>query len=429
MRLAWAEPSEGDGLMAERRITWDFEGGRLAAARELAPDHWECAVAGDSDAQGRNRSAIWFACELHGMAGRVVTIDLVGLHGEWNLRPSMAWGPETRPVVAPGPATVPAAERPWRRLAADEVSWDGTPGAERLRLRFTVPSPEARGAGGSGVATLAYIEPYTFADHRRFVAAVVARHPGVVRHRVLGRSPEGRPIDLLEIGDQAGSSGRAIWVIFRQHPWETYSSYAAEGLVERLLADRAARLAFRWQVAPMVNVDGCARGSTRHNTLGKDPNREWNQSEPTPEVACLRQAILDELGGRPAFFLDVHNNNQQTGDYMALTNLSFGATPEAGEACLERYEALVRQIASGLAQRSHFSGTVRAVARPAPWGSPGPLDTGRRAGKPFAFPCVLLEMRTGPLPTRGGAYGAIDDQRRLGAALVESIIGALERDR
>lgn len=404
----------------EATITWDFEGGRFASAKRVGPDHWECAVAGDTDVDGRNRSSLWFAAELRGLGGKRVTLDLVDLAGEWNLRPSLGWGIETHPVIAPGPSTLPPESRPWRRLRADEVAWEGTSGAERLRLIVAVPEHP------SGTATIAYIEPYTYADHRRFIARVRQHHADAVKHRVLGHSVEGRAIDLLTLGpDRPDRDLEAIWVVFRQHPWETYSSYAAEGFVDYLLSHQEVRDRFVWQLVPMVNVDGCAHGHTRHNTLGKDPNREWNQESPTPEVACIRQAIDEALGGTPVFFLDVHNNNQQTVDYLALTNLSFGASQEEATVRQETWQALIDRIAANLSSRSHFEGTVRRRSDPAPYGPPVATNASTRAGKPFSFPSALLEMRTGPLPTRKGAYGTLADQRRLGAAIAESLFRRL----
>ncbi|CAA9246075.1 MAG: hypothetical protein AVDCRST_MAG77-1899 [uncultured Chloroflexi bacterium] len=410
-------------------ISWDFEGGKLDGAREVAPDHWELAISGDGDEAGRNRSAIWFACQLDGMGGRQVTLDFVALEAEYNLRPANAWGPDTLPVLAPGPGSLAPEGRAWLRLRRDEIEW--TPASDDrtqrslLRTRFMVPE------GERNTATLAYIEPYTYADHRRFVQRVTQRQnapSGILSHRVLGHSPEGREIDLLTVrGEQSHGSA---WVVFRQHPWETYSSYAAEGFVERLLADEALRAEYTWQLVPMVNVDGCFHGHTRHNTRGKDPNREWCLVKPTPEVACIREAIRAGEGGQPLFFLDVHNNNQQTVDYLQATNLSFGKSREAAQAVGARYEALIARLAALLAQRSHFSGTTR----PSPWeertGAPGvpgaperedALTPLMRSRKPFQFPSALLEMRTGPLPTRGGAYGTLADQRQLGAGLAEAL--------
>jgi hypothetical protein len=397
-------------------ISWDFDGGKLAAARELAPDHWECAIFGDTDAAGRNRSAIWFGCELRGMSGRPITLDLVDLTNEWNLRPSMPWGPHTRPVLAVGPATVPPGERPWRRLAEQEVTWLPAEGP-CLRLQFIVPVGD--------VATLAYIESYPYGDHRRFVDSVVAADHAALQHRALGQSPEGRPIDLLTIGDGAGCP--AVWAIFRQHPWETYSSFAAEGFVERLLASADLAGGRRWYVVPMLNPDGCYHGYTRHNPAGHDPNREWLSRQPTPEVAVVRDAVLATTPDAPAVFVDVHNNNQETVEYLALSSHSYGERPAEAQVELERQEASLRRLAGALAQGSHFSGEVRLARRPAAFGPAGaaPETPAGSAGKPFHFPSVLLEMRTGPLATPAGGYGTIGDQRRLGAALAESLAAFL----
>lgn len=131
----------------------------------------------------------------------------------------------------------------------------------------------------------------------------------------------------------------------------------------------------------------------------------------------------------------MHNNNQQTVDYLAVSN-NFSGLPDsvAGER-REQYDVLVERLAQVLAAGSHFSGTVRggapaagAVATPgaavetaAAAEVSATAAAAARGRKPFTFPSLLLEMRTGPLPTRGGAYGTIADQRRLGAALGQAI--------
>ena len=367
----------------------------MDSARRTGPLHWECAIAGDTNPEGRNRSAIWFWFELRGVAGRRVTIDLTALRGEWNFQSSIGWGPATRPVFG--------GDGHWRRFRDDEVEWDGTPDAERLRLTFEVPIIDR--------VALAYIEPYTYGDHQHFIDGLRANPSAGVTHHVVGRSPEQRRIDLVTIGSGSidGTDG-VVWLIHRQHPWETYSSFAAEAAILHLIENEEARRGLTWQIVPMVNPDGCFHGHTRHNTLGKDPNREWKQAAPTPEVACVRAAITAKLGGEPVFFADVHNNDQRSNDYLMLTS-----APHIKD--VAGAEALVALVARRLASGSHFSGTTRPPPAPAPGAA--------HAGKPFSFPSALLEMRTGPLPTRNGAYGTIEDQRRLGVALVDAIGAAL----
>lgn len=61
----------------------------------------------------------------------------------------------------------------------------------------------------------AYFAPYPMARHEALVARLQSL-PGV-QLRVMGHSCDGRPMDLLQIGE-AGAGKRAVWVIARQHP-------------------------------------------------------------------------------------------------------------------------------------------------------------------------------------------------------------------
>jgi hypothetical protein len=103
---------------------------------------------------------------------------------------------------------------------------------------------------------------YPYADYLRFVNAL-PRHAHLEK-RVAGTSDGGREHWELTITDPAvpAEKKRTIFWHAREHAYETYSSFAMEGLVEFLLSDAAAEFRRHYIIVlhPMTNVDGVAQG-------------------------------------------------------------------------------------------------------------------------------------------------------------------------
>jgi hypothetical protein len=103
---------------------------------------------------------------------------------------------------------------------------------------------------------------YPYADYLRLVNALPS-HPHLEK-RLVGQSDRGREHWELTITDPAVPSERKRKIFWqaREHAYETYSSFAMEGLIEFLLSDAAAefRRQFIIVLHPMTNVDGVAQG-------------------------------------------------------------------------------------------------------------------------------------------------------------------------
>ena len=67
-----------------------------------------------------------------------------------------------------------------------------------------------------GSVWFAYWTPYSFERHMSVVAEL-ARAPACVAHRVIGRSLDGRPLDMLVFGDGPAQ----LYLAARQHPGES----------------------------------------------------------------------------------------------------------------------------------------------------------------------------------------------------------------
>jgi murein tripeptide amidase MpaA len=151
----------------------------------------------------------------------------------------------------------------------------------------------------------AYFAPYQMDRHAALIDRIAAiPHVG---HRVLGKTLDGHPLDLLTIGN----GPLQIWLYARQHPGETMAEWWMEGALDLLVSNDAVaaqlREAATFHVVPNMNPDGSARGHLRTNSVGVNLNREWANPTPerSPEVYHIR-AAMDETG--VDFAMDIHGD-------------------------------------------------------------------------------------------------------------------------
>ena len=365
-------------------LDWSFESGSLAMY-DVDKNAIRALVRRDYDWRGRNWAGIWCYFCIRGAKGEEIEVRFVDLTDEWNERTSFSWGAKTRPVYS-------VDHRHWRRF--DTVTFN-----ERDRTLTVKFTPESESVW------VAYIEPYPLERLDHLVARVEAWPGGGVRS--LGKSVLGREIQAVSMG--RSKRGKHAWILCRQHPWETGTSYAAEGLIERLMADTPEaenmREQVRYTIVPIANPDGVALGGTRYNALGYDLNRNYDQVSPTlcPETYYVLREIercIDE--GEDVTIFNLHNNNQEAVDYIA------GHAETLGQGLLE-------QFAKALRRHTFFRGDARSRVEP----------TCSNAGR--ALPMVLLELRTGFDPTLN-RYITWEDQKSYGAGLAAAIYETLTGD-
>ncbi len=247
----------------------------------------------DHERGAPNRAAGHIHVRLVGTPGARVTLEFVNLDNVWNGRHgSVARELKTVATSADG--------RSWTTVPTDALPGD------RVRVTLTMPGTQLY---------VARMQPYRVSDLERLVAAVRASpHASVT---TIGRTAQGRALEMLRIGDPAAP--RRVFVRARAHPWESGSSWVAQGLVERLLRDddvaRGWRERYVLHVLPMANVDGVARGGTRFNVNGKDLNRNWDapaDAELAPENAALErwlEAMIAD-GHKPDLAIELHNDGR-----------------------------------------------------------------------------------------------------------------------
>ncbi len=141
---------------------------------------------------------------------------------------------------------------------------------------------------------------YSYQDYLNFINALSGH--AHLEKRILGRSDGGREHWQLTITDPSidMSKKRTILWHAREHAYETFSSYAMEGLVRFLLSDEAAgyRQHYVFVIDPVVNVDGVYEGFEYRG--GYDfPDPRGTAS------AQLAYETVDRL--KPDYFVTWHN--------------------------------------------------------------------------------------------------------------------------
>lgn len=387
-------------LLAAISVTTSFEGGSLGRVERVTPTHLRCAVQGQSDANNRNRQASWYYFRLDGLPAEAIEIDFVDLAGEYNFRPG------THPVTRNTRPVFSYDGSAWSHFTDSQVSWSESD--MRLTVRFTPERPRM---------WIAHTVPYTGRDLDRLLGG----RGSAMRVETIGKSVHGRDIRLLTITDPATPESRkkAIWLVARQHAWETGTSWVVDGAVRFLLSDdpEAARLrrSTVFKALPVFDPDGAAEGAVRFNANGYDNNRNWDIADPRlmPEIDALRQAILRwaDSGHRIDVFLALHNT--ESTDYV--------------EGPLAGYKSLAVELTGRLRKQTSFYDPL------SPRESMGaPIEKGRMMVDQYLFserriPAFLMELMVERHPGLGRPRTARDFSE-FGAGLVKCLAGSVNAE-
>jgi len=279
----------------------------------------------DHERDSPNRAAGHIHFRIVGQPGARLTLEFRNLDNVWNGQPGSVAGELKAVALSPDGGT-------WTTVPTEAL-----PG-NRVRVGVTVPD------GGS--LYLARMQPYRLSElDRLMTTARASRFAGITR---IGETVQGRPLELVRIGNV--DAPRRVFVRARAHPWESGSSWVAEGLIARLLQDdetaRGWRERFVVYVLPMANKDGVARGGTRFNVLGKDLNRNWNapvDGTLVPENAALERWLEGMIakGQKPDLAMELHNDGR---GLLHISRPPVARLPEHLER-MARLEALLREKA------------------------------------------------------------------------------------
>jgi murein tripeptide amidase MpaA len=203
-------------------------------------------------------------------------------------------------------ASYPNAWNGYRALASyDEKRWF------RVHTEYNGAELLIRHRPMQEAASYAFFVPYKEALRKKLLRA--AKKSPHVTHRKIGKSVQGRPLDLLVFGDEKRMTKR-VWIIARQHAGESMAEYCVDGMVRHLIdANDPIAQTFLSRatvyIVPNMNPDGSAVGNLRANANGVDLNRAWvNPPETAPEIQLVR-GLMDETG--VDVFLDVHGDEER----------------------------------------------------------------------------------------------------------------------
>ncbi len=377
--------------------------GRLPRPIEKVSDtHFRLGAKG-KDQDGRNRQANWYYFRIDSAGTKELTLDIVDLPGEYNYLPNQgAINNYTPPVISYD-------RRTWKHI--DTFTYD--PAEPKLTLRVMPKQAQL---------WIAHVPPYTAQNLDR-LRADASRHPDF-REQVIGKTLGGRDLVLWTVATQPVAKDKpTVWLMFRQHSWETGSSWAGEGAIRALLRGdveaRRRRQSIIWRIFPLCDPDGVARGGVRFNANGYDLNRNWDITDPSkmPEIAAQRDAVRAWIRGGHTIALYFSLHNTETGEYLE------GPPQSGGEG---KFKSLAEHFFKILSTETTFAPTtpLRYADTTTTAGMTGRMNVVQGLYRDFKIPTFLMEQRISLNP-KLGHLPEIPDRMGFGAQLVDAIAKAV----
>ncbi|KPK11280.1 MAG: hypothetical protein AMJ56_06485 [Anaerolineae bacterium SG8_19] len=202
----------------------------------------------------------------------------------------------------------------WVRAVDTGLGWDDSILSKlKAKIRGDKPVFRFRSPVVAKQLWVAYSYPYTSVDLKHFLDTI--RSDKRVQFSTIGRSEDGREIELVTIDDSSAATSttrQEIWIVCREHPGETPASFVMEGVVKAVL-DRAVGgkllAKYRVHIVPILNVDGMINGNYYRNTKGIDLAQDWGSFK-SAEVRALFEAMRGGLESEHvALFFNLHSAN------------------------------------------------------------------------------------------------------------------------
>jgi hypothetical protein len=382
----------------------DFEGGSLGKVEKVSDTHFRLAVKGESDQDGRNRQANWYYFRVDGAPSEALTLDMVNLPGEYNYRPNQgAVTKDTPPVISYDGRT-------WEHVTTFEYD----PKEPKLTLHI-----QPRGKR----FWIAHCPPYTNESLATLRNSI--RHHPDFHEDVIGKTAGGRDLFLWTISRGDRPARKTIWLMFRQHSWESGSSWVGEGAIRALLGTTAESKELRerviWKIVPLCDPDGVARGGVRFNVNGFDLNRNWDVVDPAkmPEITAQRNAVRDWLkaGNHIDLLLSLHNT--ETGEYLE------GPPDNGGKG---KYKPLAERVFQILRTQTSFAPTrpLSFAEETTTAGKPGRMTVIQGLYRDFGIPGFLMEQRVS-FNQKMGHLPEVADRLKFGGELVKGLAAAVQQ--
>ncbi|MCQ2250295.1 MAG: hypothetical protein MJZ66_04220 [Bacteroidales bacterium] len=133
--------------------------------------------------------------------------------------------------------------------------------------------------------------PYTYSMLENWIESIREN----VEVERIAETKGGRGISMITINARHGKKDRKqlVWIICRQHAFESAGNYVLEGMVDYLTGPECSkriRKDFVFKIVPMVDVESVYKGQTGRMSLPRDYNRDWNNPI-RPEIKAIEAEI------------------------------------------------------------------------------------------------------------------------------------------
>ena len=250
-------------------------------------------------------------------------------------------------------------------ISGDGRAWGQTAPGERrgntTTYRITAPS---------GTVWIAWGPPFGPTDAANFISSLASAHP-FVKPFILAVSREGRQVPAARFveGARPVTQRFGVWIIARQHAWESGGTWVGLGLAEWLAGSSESAQWVRQNAeiffVPVMDVDHVATGDGGKECVPQDPNEDWSAHPHWPEVAAVEKGVLAlAREGRMDLLLDLHNPD------AAGTQVNLWITPTnyVGTQAAANQNQLVTSVSRevteplSVAAEPHWDGPLRNPA-------------------------------------------------------------------
>lgn len=201
----------------------------------------------------------------------------------------------------------------WHRIKMEYVD----AGVKKIRAKFS-----------EDTVYIAAGYPYDYTKMINYVSDISNNY--LVDTFTLTTSPEGLRIPYFVISNKSYEATDVVWIIARQHAFETTLNYSLEGFINYLISDKRKpkRLLKNTiiYIVPMVDVDNVFVGASGRMQKPVDYNRDWSNNPYWNTVRIIQEKIIETIEGKNyRIFLDFHST------YPGASNPIFGIFNEYKE--------------------------------------------------------------------------------------------------
>lgn len=145
--------------------------------------------------------------------------------------------------------------------------------------------------------------PYTDSDFKKFLGSIN-------NNKYLKTDTLNNGATLLTISDFSKNNNKQlIWVIARQHAFESISSIATQGFINYLLNgdyDKQILKKYIFKIVPITDINSVEKGMSGRMQLPRDFNRDWNNPQ-TETIKQIENEIKNSAeNNNYKYFIDFH---------------------------------------------------------------------------------------------------------------------------